>query len=995
MSVDVSPTNKNSSHHISLESSAGTKIGLILSSPNAIQRNPRVGSTYTPFTQKDWSGGRGLKFATDDRSRYADGKRLNSRRAGTLAIGARETFITGHRQQEQFMPAAALGVTWQPLTGSSRFIASQVTISDTGNRARINIWVRRRGTPGTLQAQLRTSSAGEPATVEKTVTATTTDIDDFISVLFEFTFTSVQAVTAAALHWVEISGAGTDDDDNHWEVGTDATRSGATTKASADGTTSSWAVTTYDLYYRLVDDTDISGAFPFEYKKQLYFLTRPTGGAAPKLYMNGYRGVATGATQSRTALQDTTQNWDTDELAGRIIYIVDGPNSEQRQPYRRIASNTANTIQWATPMSSANVAAQTCYVILGTDTLTEITGHGLTYIPSDIATTGDILYFAQGDSVKMRRMQERNLAGVWTRAFAEENNYAKLILAYRDPSAGMMLIKANDYDNSNRPSVATARAEPWGPRLKFPLLIDACESTSGWTFDAAVTGVQDTSVYQAGSAAIKMTVAAGAGDVIGYRAITGTTLRSNKKIRLWVLCSENLAAGVLKFRLSASATCATAITNGDLSLPALNSNEWTLVELPYKEAGLETVVTIGILKTTHSGIVRIDGIEALPAGSEIPLGSEYERINGLVLYGDPKVPWVLRTGSIGWIANGTYNPVPLEEFSQVENIHNGMGHLVHDVYLYVSFGQGLEEYYRANLDDVGPNRDEGMPEARQGFITSMVGYPDRLIANYDAGTDGYSSINSRKGSGWHEEYRCDTPGKRIRFVYLQKIEGPSADRLWFIEGEDIGYLPMPGNTVNELTDASFRFTHEAVIESGWIGDDQQRLFSSLKIGIENATAARCVEWDYKLDEAASWTSQATPFTSGPVQELALNKTGKRLKIRLRLQTNDPTETPEIYSINISTTEQPTPRHSYTMQFVYYDNAVDLQGNKETYERAETLIAQLDAWAAEKTPLTMRSMSETYDNKTVFLEPLPLGTIAIAQQTQQEKGQGTLTATEPL
>ena len=598
-------------------------------------------------------------------------------------------------------------------------------------------------------------------------------------------------------------------------------------------------------------------------------------------------------------------------------------------------------------------------------------------------------------AVKMRRMIERNVAGVWTRTFAEEDNYAKLLLAYRDDSTrGMMVVKANDYDNSNRPSVAVAKAEAWNVRLKLPLLLDACEATTGWTFSANVTGSLETSLYMTGSASVKMIVAGTAPDLIAYRTVSAGILRYNKKVRLWVYSTDALDPAALKLRLSASATCATTII--DIPFPMLNSSEWTQVELPYKDitAGIGTVITIGLIKTAHSGTVYVDGIEVMPAGSEIPLGNEMERINGLELYGDPAVPWVLRSGSIGWIANGTFNPVPLREYSQVEGVFNGMGHLVQDVYLYTSFAQGLQEYYRANLEDVGPNRDEGMPEDRQGYISCMVGYPDRILANYDAGGDGYSSLLSRKGGGWHEEYRSDAPGKRIRYLFLQIIPGQTADRLWFCEGEDIAYVPMPGNTVNELTDPTYKFTHEGVLELAWLGDDKQRLFSSVKLGTENISAARCIEWDYKIDEAAAWSPASTPFTSGPVQRIALNKTGKRLKLRFRMQTNSNTETPRITSINIATTEQDEIRYSYTMNFEYRDNGFNLLKQKENYSRAETLVAQLDTWAANKTALTQRSISETYDNKTVFLEPLPIGSLSNVSREQQEKQSGTLTTTEP-
>src|SRR5262245_29243014 len=129
MTVDVSPTTKTPTHHVSLKPAdgSGTEYGLILTpNGNAIQRRPKTSSQYVPFTQKDWSGGRGLRVATDDRSRFADSKRLNTRRPGLITLGGLETYTSGHRQAEQYMPADASGLTWQTLTGANTFIAIKV-----------------------------------------------------------------------------------------------------------------------------------------------------------------------------------------------------------------------------------------------------------------------------------------------------------------------------------------------------------------------------------------------------------------------------------------------------------------------------------------------------------------------------------------------------------------------------------------------------------------------------------------------------------------------------------------------------------------------------------------------------------------------------------------------------------------------------------------------------------------------------------------------------
>ena len=53
----------------------------------------------------------------------------------------------------------------------------------------------------------------------------------------------------------------------------------------------------------------------------------------------------------------------------------------------------------------------------------------------------------------------------------------------------------------------------------------------------------------------------------------------------------------------------------------------------------------------------------------------------------------------------------------VKSIINGTAAMQFGVYLYFNLEGGMvERYYDQRLDDVGPNRDEGLPADRQGEI---------------------------------------------------------------------------------------------------------------------------------------------------------------------------------------------------------------------------------------------------------------------------------------
>ena len=994
MPVVVSPTTTNPTHHIKL-SDGVNNVGLILYSggrpnPRAITRRPRQNGQYSPFTQSDWGSGRGVKDANSDRSRFADSKRAITRHNGTVMIGGQEKYTTGYRQAEAYLPGA---VTWQSLLTSNRYISYKPTASATGNRSAVYLWIRRRGTPtSTLTLELCSDTAGNPGAVLKTVTVTTSTITDTISQLYEFVFSSVQAVTSSTAYWVKIYTSTADSSTNYWEVATDAARTNALTKSSSDN--SSWSAAAYDLYFRLVDDTDQLGGLFFYYKQQVYFLTRPTGSATPKLYLNGYRGVATG-THSTTTLQDTTQAFTVNALANAVIVFTSGTGSEYTQNYRLITSNTADTITFPA-MPRAPVSADTTYVILGTNVWTEITGHGLTVLPTSVVSSGDICYFAQGDQVFVRRMREYLNSATWTREFDSDYNYAKFLLGYKHPTRGFMICKTNDANGLGVPAFAMAKSESWGRRLNFPFLINDCEATTGFVAGANGAIATDNAVFMTRTKSLKLTISGAPGSPILYYPVTLNAGTGNA-LRFWVRSNAARAAGDLKVFLSISATAASQIQV--LNVPALASGEWTQVTLLYNNitAGVAATLSIGFQTTITSGIWWLDGIEMMVAGSEVPLGNPGEKITGMESYGDPAVPWVFRTQSVGSIENGVFVPIPLPELSTAESVYNGVGHTAHNVSLYFSFLHGLERFYRNNLDDVGPNRDEGFPSDRRGYITAMAGYIGRFFYNYDS-FSGYSAImESTSGTDHHEVFRSDTSGKRIRNLFVQVIPGQTADRLWFTEGEDVVWMTLPGDTLKEDTDNRFVFTHEGVLETGWITGTQPeavKVFPSVRLFTENLTSSRKIEWDYRTDDTEAWTAISTAFTSSPVQEIDLNISAKRLKLRFRMQSNVTTSSPRIKQLFVSATTRPQTRWTYSLSTIIDDQPINLRGDQDTSLTAAAVLTQLDTWMEANTLLTMNSVFSVYDNKSVILEPVATQPITLIADESLEKFSGTITLLEP-
>lgn len=1018
MTIIVDPDNPDSTHHIKFLDASNNAVGLILRSGGvkdvrAIERRPRQNGQYSPFTQNDWGGGRGIKEANSDRTRFYDSKRAITRHPGMVTIGGQETFTTGVRDMEQYMPGK---LTWQSLLTTERYIAYKVTASATSNRSAIHFWIRRRGTPtSTLTVELCSNNAGVPGSVLKTVTATTTNITDTVSQLYAFVFSSVQAVTATTLYWIKIYTSSADSSTNYWQVGTDAARTNALTYCSSDnGVVDTWAAATYDLYFRLVDDYIAqNGGHFFMYKKQLYYVrNRYASSQAAKLFINGDRGVCTGV-QTDTAVKDSSKTWTTNEWAGCVLLLVSGTGSSPVDAYRTIASNTSDTLTVSSAFQDTPVAADTTYVILGSSKWTEITAFANSAyggnLVTDVLSVGDVVYFAKGDAVQIAKMQETLVGTTWTRSLSLEDNYAKFMVSFRHPTKGLSVGKVNDLDNTGEPSFYQTSFNGYDQRLNFPILISNCESATNWTAGTGATVGTDTTYFMTGAKSIKVAVASGPANPVVYYAFPANAwmgketlnrvynIAGQRQVRFWIRTDANCAAGALKIFFSTSATADSTIE--DLDIPALIANQWLKVVLPLDGTldGYLATASMGLRVTAATGNYWIDGIEIVADGTEVPLGNGGEKITGLELYGDPEVPWIFRTQSAGSIENGTYNPIPLREMTNAESAFNGTGHVVHNVYLYFSFLHGLERFYRNNLDDVGPNRDEGLPSTRRGYITSMRGYVGRFFENYDAGASGNSSImESTNGTDHHETYRCDIAGQRIRNLFIQVIPGDTADRLWFNQGEDVLWIPLPGSTLKEDTDTTFRYTHEAVLETGWITgaeNDSMKLFHSVKLFIENATANRVIEWDYKTDDASTWTVGSTFFTTPTVQTVTLNISAKQLKLRFRLQTNDNTVSPVIRSMTVSATTRPETRYSYSMTIRSDDAEINLVGEEST-TTANAILTQLDTWTTNNTILTMSSVFSSLNNKQVFLEPVVITPFSIVLDEGSEKYSMTISVIEP-
>lgn len=386
---------------------------------------------------------------------------------------------------------------------------------------------------------------------------------------------------------------------------------------------------------------------------------------------------------------------------------------------------------------------------------------------------------------------------------------------------------------------------------------------------------------------------------------------------------------------------------------------------------------------------------ALTFGTAITFSS---RVNGLQAYADnnqAETLWVFAEDGPWYIQSSKAVRLPLREMDALRSEKNGRASTVQGVYLFFSQGNGMERYYEGNLDDIGPNLGEGLPDGQCGPIVSMVAFPGRVYAAIAYEEDEefvgkefggyYSTVLAYNGGGWHSVYKSPL-NKRILNIFYQSLPGVPG-RLWIALEDDLVYVMLPSETFDPLQDSDFMYAFDGELITPWINAgfaDAYKYFRSIKLYLDqtlrtwfiNGTNTAYVSVSYRLDDETDWTSISETFTDTPFDEKVIGTrgvSGRRIQLRFTLGTSDARRTPVLRaSILESVTIAPT-KHAYSLSVFLRDIKRDLHGAID--DDAQTVIAKLDEWSNSATPLQMRCVHPLFDSKDVFLMPSTLRAMA--------------------
>lgn len=433
----------------------------------------------------------------------------------------------------------------------------------------------------------------------------------------------------------------------------------------------------------------------------------------------------------------------------------------------------------------------------------------------------------------------------------------------------------------------------------------------------------------------------------------------------------------------------------EIDLPAFTANQWQYVVLAHANHAYplpdeSAVRSIGVKFSTDLGQCNFriqGGIRLLTQVEKTYLPNDIT-FTGMMAYPDDTGsvrPWVFTDGNPRIIGeDGELIDFPLGEMGALRSEDNGKVNALNDVYAFFTLGGTgglLEKYYARNLDNVGPEADEGLPQNRVGEISALVSYPNRIFVGMDAGLSGYSSVLMLRDQGYHEIYRSEQAGARVRALHYQAIPGSMSGRIWVSIGKDLVYLMFHPNP---LQDAEFEYAftgHLITSDLDYEMSEVTKVFKSITLISEAPLGGvPYIEVDYRVDNATSWTRlENAQFIRGS-QEALLGPPyprGKNIAFRLKYFSTGINITPVLKAMVVKAYGIVEPKYGYSWTSLIsngvtsrdlMDNPVRVLGSFDTVSEA---IEQLDEWAENLIPLTMTSIYSPMNNKTVLLDTLPL------------------------
>lgn len=272
---------------------------------------------------------------------------------------------------------------------------------------------------------------------------------------------------------------------------------------------------------------------------------------------------------------------------------------------------------------------------------------------------------------------------------------------------------------------------------------------------------------------------------------------------------------------------------------------------------------------------------------------------------------------------------------------------------------------QAGVFSMGPDRDDGLPSDKRGYIRQLVPTVNELLAIFDATSAPGSLANFdteplseaeviSQDTGFSHILGWDTRGWEVKWLsgdndlpitYALVSYAYSTYRLWWAHNLRVYYMALPRDILNPSEITTFAYAASGEHETPWFNADQlevEKLALSLKAEVTGASSTETVTIAYALNYSNSYTAFTTITSNGITTFQFPNSTTPtgtafraiRFKISLaRGSTN--TLSPDLVSLTLIYRKKLETKYGHT---VTLDLSKEHKGNSAKALRAALITA---------------------------------------------------------
>jgi hypothetical protein len=221
---------------------------------------------------------------------------------------------------------------------------------------------------------------------------------------------------------------------------------------------------------------------------------------------------------------------------------------------------------------------------------------------------------------------------------------------------------------------------------------------------------------------------------------------------------------------------------------------------------------------------------------------------------------------------------------------NGKGAVTWRDSMYISAGLAVNKYdidaNRATVDQMGPDRDDGLPSARRGNIKQLVASHNELLAIIDATSiasagdlflgsqqtsnnsfaldpdQGFSHIMGWDKLGWERKWLSDDSTADITWLHVS--DAFNEYRMWWAQNQRVFHMQIPQNIINPVyvTDLPYAASgnHETPDFTGG-QSEVDKLAVRLRVEVSGASTTETISMSFALNGSSTFTELLNSFSS--------------------------------------------------------------------------------------------------------------------------------------